>query len=222
MTDDADSLLNSQIAYYRARAAEYDRVYTEREDLQEVLACFGELPITGDVLELACGTGQWTRLLAERARSVTALDAAPEVLAIAKERAASANVRFIETDVFAWRPERRYDTVFFAFWLSHVPPSRLAAFWDTVGAALTPQGSAVFIDTGPGEAAQEEVVTERDVPVVRRRLDDGSEHHIVKVFHEAGQLTTDLAALGWEAQVRPVGGNYLIGVAHRGIRPGQA
>jgi len=213
MGDDDDGLLTRQVAYYRARAAEYDRVYVEREDLQQVLAEFDGLPVTGDVLELACGTGQWTRLLAARARSVTALDAAPEVLAIAQERTASANVRFIEADLFAWHPERRYDTVFFAFWLSHVPPARLAGFWNTVAAALAPHGSAIFIDTGPGEAAIEEVVTGQAVPVVRRRLDDGSEHEIVKVFHDADQLTVDLATLGWEAQVRPVGGNYIVGVA---------
>jgi hypothetical protein len=29
----------------------------------------------------------------------------------------------------AWRPDRRYDVVFFGFWLSHVPLERFAAFW---------------------------------------------------------------------------------------------
>jgi hypothetical protein len=33
-------------------------------------------------------------------------------------------VEFIEADVFAWEPPRRYDTVLFAFWLTHVPPTR--------------------------------------------------------------------------------------------------
>ncbi len=81
MGNDDEALLVEQIAYYRARAAEYDRVYAEREDVRELLALFGDLPVVGDVLELACGTGQWTRLLAARARSVTALAAAPEMLA---------------------------------------------------------------------------------------------------------------------------------------------
>jgi demethylmenaquinone methyltransferase/2-methoxy-6-polyprenyl-1,4-benzoquinol methylase len=68
------------MAYYRARAPEYDRVYAEREDLRELLTVVDDLPIAGDVLELACGTGQWTGALATRARSVTAVDASPEVL----------------------------------------------------------------------------------------------------------------------------------------------
>ncbi|MFD5383641.1 hypothetical protein ACFW95_11080 [Streptomyces sp. NPDC059474] len=67
---DDDTLLTEQLAYYRAGAAEYDRPYAEREDLRELPAAVDDLPIAGDVLELACGTGQWTSLLATRARSV--------------------------------------------------------------------------------------------------------------------------------------------------------
>lgn len=115
MDSDVDDLLAEQIAYYRARAGEYDRVYAEREDLRGLLAAADDLPIVGDVLELACGTGQWTQALAGRARSVTAVDSAPEVLSIARERTASPKVRFVRADVFTWQPPRRYDTVFFAF-----------------------------------------------------------------------------------------------------------
>ncbi|MGH3656753.1 MAG: class I SAM-dependent methyltransferase, partial [Micromonosporaceae bacterium] len=132
MNLDDDAILAEQLAYYRAGAAQYDRPYAEREGLRELLAAADGLPIGGDVLELACGTGQWTQLLAARADSVTAVDAAAEVLAIARERAASRNVRFLRADVFEWQPPRRYDTVFFGFWLSHVPPARLPDFWNAV------------------------------------------------------------------------------------------
>ena len=87
MGNDTDATVQEQIAYYRARAGEYDRVYDERDDLRALTAIVDDLPITGDVLELACGTGQWTGRLAARARSVTAVDASPEALDIARERA---------------------------------------------------------------------------------------------------------------------------------------
>ncbi|MGI5197998.1 class I SAM-dependent methyltransferase [Streptomyces sp. CA-288835] len=210
-----EALLAEQRAYYRARAQEYDRVYAEREDLRNLLAAIDELPITGDVLELACGTGQWTGALAERAHSVTALDAAAETLDIACARVTSPNVLFTQADVFTWHPSRRYDTVFFAFWLSHVPPSRLPAFWNTVREALAPHGKAIFIDEGPGEAWREEAAADgQPGSVVLRRLDDGSRHRVVKVFHEPETLTGDLAALGWSADVRLVGGrSFIVGVA---------
>ncbi|MEU6198308.1 class I SAM-dependent methyltransferase [Streptomyces sp. NPDC047061] len=206
MEIDGDSLLAEQIAYYRARAPEYDRVYAEREDLRKLLALAGVLPVAGDVLELACGTGQWTGALAARARSVTAVDASPEVLGIARARVTSSNVRFDRADVFQWQPPRRYDTVFFAFFLSHVPPSRLGDFWNTVAAALAPRGKAVFIDEGPAAAARAEVAS--DV----RRLDDGSQYRIVKVLHEPAELTGELAALGWSADIRPRE-EFIIGIA---------
>ncbi|HEY3717219.1 MAG TPA: class I SAM-dependent methyltransferase [Jatrophihabitantaceae bacterium] len=48
------------------------------------------VPAGGDVLELACGTGVWTALLAGRANTLTAVDAAPEMIEIARERAPGA------------------------------------------------------------------------------------------------------------------------------------
>ncbi|MFJ6573586.1 class I SAM-dependent methyltransferase [Streptomyces sp. NPDC091292] len=210
MNDDA--LLAEQMAYYRAGAAQYDRPYAEDEALQELLGVVDDLPITGDVLELACGTGQWTPGLAARARSVTAVDASAEVLALARARTPSPTVQFLQADLFQWQPPRRYDTVFFAFWLSHVPPARLPRFWNTVAAALAPGGKAIFVDDGPAAAAYEEVVANQSAPAALRRLDDGSRYRIVKVFHDARTLTNDLAALGWSARIRTTAGNF-IGVA---------
>lgn len=207
-----DALLAEQMAYYRAGAAEYDRPYAEYEDLQKLLAVVDDLPIAGDVLELACGTGQWTPRLAARALSVTAVDASPEVLALARARTASPSVRFLEADLFEWQPPRRYDTVFFAFWLSHVPPTRLPDFWNTVATALAPSGKAIFIDDGPAAAAYEEVLANQTTPTALRRLDDGTQYRIVKVFHDAQTLTDDLTAQGWSVRIRPMAGNF-IGIA---------
>ncbi|WP_369264960.1 trans-aconitate 2-methyltransferase [Streptomyces sp. R35] len=215
-----DALLAEQMAYYRAGAAEYDRPYAEYEDLQRLLAVVDDLPIAGDVLELACGTGQWTPLLAARADSVTAVDAATEVVALARARTASLSVQFLEADLFEWQPPRRYDTVFFAFWLSHVPPTRLPDFWNTVAGALVPGGKAIFIDDGPAAAAYEEVLANQPAPAALRRLDDGSQYRIVKVFHDAQTLTDDLTALGWSVGIRPMGGNF-IGIAEPPTIPGQ-
>ena len=79
-------LLEDQTRYYRARAATYDLDMawdTDDPELRELLApvddWFADLPIRGHVLELACGTGFWTRRLATRAEHVHAIDAAPEM-----------------------------------------------------------------------------------------------------------------------------------------------
>jgi hypothetical protein len=61
----------------------------------------------------------------ERAESVTAIDASPEMLAIASSRiGGDRRARFVQADLFLWRPDQLYDVVFFGFWLSHVPLER--------------------------------------------------------------------------------------------------
>jgi trans-aconitate methyltransferase len=51
------------------------------------------------------------------------MDASAAVLAINRSKVGDPRVRYVEADLFAWRPDELYDTVFFAFWLSHVPPT---------------------------------------------------------------------------------------------------
>lgn len=205
-----DTLLAEQIAYYRARAAEYDELYADRAHWDALIA---PLPIGGDVLELACGTGRWTSLLAARAQSVTAVDAAPEMIAIARERVTGLPVEFVAADLFTWHPPRRYDTVFFAFWLSHVPPARFAAFWSLVRAALGPDGHACFLDTDHRVQQEEDVLTGQPAPTVRRWLNDGSQYRVVKLFYRPEELTTRLAELGWSAEIHQAGNWLLIGTA---------
>jgi SAM-dependent methyltransferase len=211
MDDEVQALVAEQVAYYRAHAPDYDDAYLGKDWDR----CIEELPIAGDVLELACGTGHWTPLLAARARSVTAVDAAPEVLALARRRARGLPVEFIQADVFAWQPPRRFDTVFFAFWLTHVPPARFAAFWSMVGAALAPGGRACFVDDSDQARAGERVVPGPATPAVWRRLRDGTQHRVVKVYYPPGELAARLGELGWSARIRESSAALLVGTAHR-------
>jgi SAM-dependent methyltransferase len=213
MDDEVQALVAEQIAYYRAHALDYDNdIAGLHLDWSQAI---DELPIAGDVLELACGSGRWTRLLAARARSVTAVDAAPQMLALARQRVGNLPVEFIEADVFAWQPPRRYDTAFFAFWLTHVPPARFAAFWSMAGAALAPGGRVCFVDDSDRGRAGERVVADQATPAVWRRLRDGSEHRVVKVYYSPAELAARLAELGWSAAIRETGTPLLVGTARR-------
>jgi demethylmenaquinone methyltransferase/2-methoxy-6-polyprenyl-1,4-benzoquinol methylase len=213
--DELDELLREQAAYYRAFARQYDGAYEVRDDLRSLEALVDGLPIAGDVLELACGTGQWTRLLAARGHRVTAVDAAPEMLALARERVAGldVDVEFVQADLFDWTPPRRFDTVFFCFWLSHVPLERFAGFWRMVGDALNPGGSACFLDSSRGDLVNEELLDDYAAPSARRPLPDGGTARVVKLFHDPDGLTQALHRLGWSARVRPVGEALLAGAA---------
>ena len=224
-----DELLEGQLAYYRARAGEYDewflregrhdrgpewnrRWFSELERVRHELDGFEP---SGDVLELACGTGLWTTELAKHANSITAVDASPEVLDINRSRLKEAHpetpVRYVRADLFDWRPEGRYDVVFFGFWLSHVPPDHFAAFWELVRSALRPGGRVFFVDSLRTETRAEKERRGRDPRdhTTLRKLNDGREFRIVKIFYDPVDLEARLAALRWRCSVQRTE-NYLL------------
>jgi SAM-dependent methyltransferase len=194
-------VLDEQVGYYRAVAPEYADHALAVAGGEELEAAVEAFTPQGDVLELACGPGTWTPQLLRHARSLTAVDASPEMLALARERVGDdPRVRFVQADLFEWRPDRRYDVVFFGFWLSHVPSERFEAFWATVASALEPGGRVFFVDDGY-RTPEELVEGER----IRRRLNDGSEHQIIKVPLDPTDLERRLRALGWDIAVNSNG-----------------
>ena len=117
-------ILQDQIDYYRARAGEYDewwfrhgrydrgaefnaRWHAEVDTVERAADEWLARERPDNVLEIACGTGLFTRRIAPRAARVTCVDASPEVLAINRSRVAAANVGYIEADIFEWRPRER-------------------------------------------------------------------------------------------------------------------
>ena len=218
--DDAPKLLADQIAYYRARAAEYDDWWFRRgrfdrgaelntawridaAAVKAALVEFLERERPRTALELACGTGLFTRILAPRIERLIAVDASPEVLAINRARVARDNVEYIEADLFSWPPPERFDMVFMSFWLSHVPDARFAGFWRWVGAALAEHGAAYIIDSAhdPTSTAVDHARPDANAGIVTRRLNDGREFRIVKIFHRPDELAVRLAELGWASDL---------------------
>ena len=83
------SIESSMQSYYAARAEEYDKVYLKAERQADLRAMERWLPPVfagAAVLEVACGTGYWTQFIARSAKSILAVDAAPETMAIARSR----------------------------------------------------------------------------------------------------------------------------------------
>jgi demethylmenaquinone methyltransferase/2-methoxy-6-polyprenyl-1,4-benzoquinol methylase len=216
--DELKGLLDEQIAYYRARAGEYDATSPldpGAEERAELVAALEVLAPYGRVLELACGTGKWTGELARHATEVTAVDASPEALGICRGRVDPARVELVEADLFAWRPAERYDLVFFSAWLSHVPPQRFDAFWALVGDCLAPGGRVFVIDELPAVAAAERTAPGHPAPVVYRRVGGGETYRAVKVFYAPDQLRARLGALGWTAEVQTVGWRFFYASVRR-------
>ena len=171
----------------------------------------------GEIVELAAGTGWWSPLLASKGElSLYDGNAAP--LERARERLVAHQLRAHLHVRDAWaEPDRPVDAVFTGFWLSHVPRARLAEFLAIVRRWLKPGGTFAFIDSlaDPQSSAADHPTPADDVSL--RRLDDGREFTIVKVYYEPGELEAALTAAGFEdARVTTTGRFFLTGVATAG------
>lgn len=212
-------LLTEQIAYYRAIAPEYGLESIPGADEEALLGRVQDAlhaEPTAHALELACGPGVWTPHLLEHADAVTAVDASPEMLALAAKRVQGRrDVRFVQADIFDWQPPRRFDLVFFGFWLSHVPDTRFEEFWSLVGRCLEPSGRVLFIDDA--YRAADELIEGEESSTIRRRISDGTEFRIVKVAHRPQVLQRRLGELGWQIAVEAMGGPFYIGQGYRTV-----
>ncbi|MEX2273995.1 MAG: class I SAM-dependent methyltransferase [Actinomycetota bacterium] len=226
-----DGVLEEQTAYYEARAAEYEDCYLRRGrydtgpaenaawfvETARLEAAAEKFDASGTVLELACGTGLWTRFLAPRAKRLVAVDNAANVLELNRRRYGAANVEYEQADIFDWAPspQDRFDAIFSGFFISHIPPALFEGFWNDLRSWLSPGGSVFFCDDAAGSARPYcgERVDEAPDYALKRGLTDGREFTIVKVFYDAGELTNTLDGLGWNADIATTGKLFMYGTA---------
>lgn len=215
-------VLFQQKRYYAERAPEYDDWWHRRgryeldpdalarwrADAAEAEAALEELGPLGSVLELAAGTGIWTRKLVRLADRVLAVDANPETLALN-----TAEAELVRADVFEWRAPEQFDVVFFSFWLSHVPEERFDGFWGLVRAALVPGGRIFLVDSGAGDTAH--TGTDQSGWEETRALADGRTFRIVKRRWEPDELASRVRPLGFELELHDTAnGHFLYGGGH--------
>jgi demethylmenaquinone methyltransferase/2-methoxy-6-polyprenyl-1,4-benzoquinol methylase len=219
------------LAYYEARAPEYDDWYLRRgryshgpeedaawsADLGRAREWLAVLPWRGEILEIAAGTGWWSPVLAAKGR-LTMIDGAEAPLRIARERLAALGLTAETLVRDAWaRPDRTFDGLFAGFWLSHVPQERLAAFFALARAWLRPGGTFAFIDSvlDPASGATDNPRPADGASI--RRLADGREFRIVKEFYAAERLEDELARAGFAApEVTTSGRFFVLGAATAG------
>ena len=192
------------VDYYRRRAGEYEAIYAKPERQSDLARLRERIPqrLAGRrVLEVACGTGYWTVLVAQTAKSIAATDAGEEPMRIAQSKDyGDRNVRFELADAYALSPALgSFDGALAIFWWSHIPLSRIGAFLDSLHARLEPGARVVMMDNRYIDGSSTPIA-ERDAEgntFQLRRLADGSENRVLKNFPTEADLR---AALG--SQVR--------------------
>jgi demethylmenaquinone methyltransferase/2-methoxy-6-polyprenyl-1,4-benzoquinol methylase len=224
----APDIGRDMIDYYEARAPEYDDWYLRRgryergaihdaawnAELDAAGRWLDGLPWAGEIVELAAGTGWWSPLLASRGE-LSLYDTSPAALDRARERLVAHGLRAHLHVRDAWEePDRQVDGLFTGFWLSHVPRERLEAFLALCRRWLKPGGRLAFIDSlaDPASGAADHPMPADDRAI--RRLDDGREFTIVKIFYSPAELTAALTDAGFSAvDVTPTGRFFVLGTA---------
>ncbi len=216
------------IAYYEARAPEYDDWYLRRgryargpihdaawdAELDGAGTWLDGLPIQGEIVELAGGTGWWSPLLASKGE-LSIYDAAAAPLERARERLVAHRLRAHLHVRNAWaEPDRQVDALFFGFWLSHVARDRTEAFLALARRWLKPDGILAFMDSLPDPQSGAADNDPPDADMAVRRLADGREFTIVKVFRDPAELEDALRAAGFRGvRITTTGRFFLLGEA---------
>jgi ubiquinone/menaquinone biosynthesis C-methylase UbiE len=206
------------VDYYAKRAREYDRIYEKperQEDLARLRERVREVFRGAEVLEIACGTGYWTEVLAEVAQSVTAVDINESVLAIARGRRGVEKVRFVRGDVYdlgALREVKDFgaSACLCGFWWSHMPKERIGKFLAGLHRQLKAGATVMFMDN-TYVASSSTLISRTDAAgntYQTRKLEDGSTFEVLKNFPTEEELRGTVAGRAEPVSVRFEGLRY--------------
>jgi ubiquinone/menaquinone biosynthesis C-methylase UbiE len=190
------SMSGDLVKYYKDRAKEYEQVYEwrdprrqEEQDLMgaEMMNFFSGM----DVIDIGCGTGYWTQIISETAKSIMGIDINQTVLDIAISKTYHCPTEFKVMDAYRIDyPEKTFGGALTSFWLSHVRREDLDGWIKQMHRILKP-GARVFVsDNAFIEGVGGDLVSKPGDPNTYklRTLNDGSKHLIVKNYFTKDEL----------------------------------
>ena len=210
------------LEYYGRRAPEYEGIYRRPErvaDLAALVESVEQLARGHRVIEIACGTGYWTRVMARSADFILATDASPDVLAVAQAHGFPAdNVTLGLADAFRLKSVTRFpeshapeplsdfvpfDLLFAGFWWSHVRREDLASFLQAATHTLRPGARLAFIDNNyvPGNSTPVSRLDAGGNSFQLRRLDDGGEYEVLKNFPADAELEAAIEPFATDVRI---------------------
>ncbi|MEW5925454.1 MAG: class I SAM-dependent methyltransferase [Candidatus Zixiibacteriota bacterium] len=182
--------------YYNLRADEYEEIYNRDDPIRQaeqnkIADTIRNIYEGRKVLEIACGTGYWTKYLSETASYICAVDNAPDMLTLAKSKKYDCPIDFMMADAFnpAVR-ERSFDGGLANFWFSHIPKRRIDDFMKAFHRNMAPgarifMADNIFIPDLGGELIHPEGSEDT---FKKRKLKNGSEHLVLKNYYSRQQL----------------------------------
>lgn len=182
--------------YYSKRAQEYDFVYQRPDQirLKEQKSLTGYILSTFKgkfVLELACGTGFWTKDLLKSAKKVLATDFSESMLEIASRRL-SKNPKVIFLQADAYHPPisfPKFNAALATFWFSHIPKNKVKAFLSTLHSRLDKNSVVLLADDVYIEGRGGKLILQKGQDTFKQRvLTSGEQFDILKNYYTKNQL----------------------------------
>lgn len=187
--------MTEQIDYYQRRAKEYEQVYLKVErqsDLILIKSYLKEQFIDKEIIEIACGTGYWTELLAGQAKSIQASDVNSKVIDIAKQKAyPRRNVSFEIKDFnYLSFTEEPAEGLFGGFIWSHILLQELKSFLSLALRQVKPGADLVFIDNKYvlGSSSEISRTDQNGNTYQNRQLESGESFEVIKNFPTEGEV----------------------------------
>jgi ubiquinone/menaquinone biosynthesis C-methylase UbiE len=182
--------------YYRKRAPDYEKFYYECEpEIKEAnmytAILLKKYLANRSVLEIACGTGYWTRYLSQTAKRIVTIDLLPETLYFAKQKQYDCTVSFVITDAYNLSfPDNSFDGGLANFWFSHIPKERIDSFLSNLHRTLQPKSRVFLADNNPHNLPDGRLVSFPDDNNTYRlrTVADGSEHYVLKNYFTVKEL----------------------------------
>jgi demethylmenaquinone methyltransferase/2-methoxy-6-polyprenyl-1,4-benzoquinol methylase len=184
------NIVEEMNAYYAMHAPWHDGCmgYTSNEEMEKLLgpiiAWFEDYVWDKDVLEIACGTGNWTQVLARRARSVLGTDLSHPAREIAQQKTYEhAQVTFKAANAYALEGlTGTFGVAFAADWWSHIPKSWIPGFVEGLFTRLDAGARVILIDMLPREELDRMFSHYDDEGNAThlRRLPTGEVYHVVR------------------------------------------
>jgi SAM-dependent methyltransferase len=185
---------HTMIQYYSKRAEEYEKIYhrndpVRQKEQDQIKSDIMRIFTCKSVLEIACGTGYWTKYIAEVAESVTGIDASDDVLKIAESKNIKAD--FINCDAFSLeKVHGKFNAGCANFWFSHLNKKDIDRFLSGFHGKLLKNSSVFIADNVYVEGIGGELSGKDDNgnTYKQRKLLDGSSHRIIKNYYNEQEL----------------------------------
>jgi demethylmenaquinone methyltransferase/2-methoxy-6-polyprenyl-1,4-benzoquinol methylase len=193
------------VDYYAKRANEYERIYEKPErqnDLATLRRLCAETFAEQNVLEIACGTGYWTQVVSQTAKSIVATDINEEVLHIARSKNYGCEVCFQKADAFDLKPapQTNFTAGLAAAWWSHLRKSQIKTFLLHFHRLFRPGSLMVFMDNRfvCGSNTPISLADDEGNTYQLRKLEDGTVYEVLKNFPDESEAGAIIGNSGGE------------------------